>query len=219
MQGYTAYLHNWDFMSFLQGFILLTEDFPDKRDDDVTHHFVVHTVLAVEVKAIIEVFGELFLVIDSSITIGEEAPALCLALFGNAIIHAPFHLLEMLDGLLSNGEVCPAVLCRVEILEGACFQDFLQFGHPQSRVHADAWIVCLLHGIHASHACPDNQIGLVGGAEVLEKRQRFFRVYGNVRGDDSALCHLLGKIRNRVALAARSKAMEVNYCFHCYRSF
>ena len=75
MQGYAAYLRNWDFMSFLQGFTILAEDFPDKRDDDVTHHFVVHTVLAVEVKAIIEVFGELFLVIDSSITIGEEAPS------------------------------------------------------------------------------------------------------------------------------------------------
>ena len=125
MQGYAAYLRNWDFMSFLQGFILLTEDFPDKRDDDVTHHFVVHTVLAVEVKAIIEVFGELFLVIDSSITIGEEAPAFSLALFGNAIIHVPFHLLEIQDGLLCNGEVCPAVLCRVEILECARFQDIV----------------------------------------------------------------------------------------------
>ena len=125
MQGYAAYLRNWDFMSFLQGFTILAEDYPDKRDDDVTHHFVVHTVLAVEVKAIIEVFGELFLVIDSSITIGEEAPAFSLALFGNAIIHVPFHLLEIQDGLLCNGEVCPAVLCRVEILECARFQDIV----------------------------------------------------------------------------------------------
>ena len=190
------------FISFFLGFFLLTEDFPDKRDDDIMHHFVVHTVLAVEVKDIIEVFGELFLVVDSSISVSEEAPAFNLALFRNAIIHVPFHLLEMLYGLLSDGEVCPAVLCRVEILEGARFQDFLQFGHPQSRVHADAWIVCLLHGIHASHARPDNQVWLVGGAEVLEKWQRFFRIYGNVRGDDSALLHFLGEICYRVALTA-----------------
>ena len=190
------------FISFFLGFFLLTEDFPDKRDDDIMHHFVVHTVLAVEVKDIIEVFGELFLVIDSSISVSEEAPAFGLALFRNAIIHVPFHLLEMLYGLLSDGEVCPAVLCRVEILEGARFQDFLQFGHPQSRVHADAWIICLLHGIHASHARPDNQVRLVGGAEVLEKRQRFYRFYGNVRGDDSALRHFLGDVCHRAALAA-----------------
>ena len=190
------------FISFFLGFFLLTEDFPDKRDDDIMHHFVVHTVLAVEVKDIIEVFGELFLVIDSSISVSEEAPAFGLALFRNAIIHVPFHLLEMLYGLLSDGEVCPAVLCRVEILEGARFQDFLQFGHPQSRVHADAWIVCLLHGIHASHARPDNQVRLVGGAKVLEKRLCLFRIYGDVRGDDSALCHFLGEICYRVALAA-----------------
>ena len=189
-------------MSLFPGFILLAEDFPDKRDDDVVHHFVVHTMLAVEVKHIIEMFGELALVVDSCITIGEEAPALCLALVRNAIVHMLFHLLEMLYGLLGDGEVRPAVLCRMEILEGAGFQDFLLFGHPQSRVHTDAWIVCLLHGIHASHACPDNQVGLVGGAEVLEKRQCLFRVYGNVRGDDSALCHFLGEIRYRVALTA-----------------
>ena len=113
------------FMSFFQGFILLAEDFPDKRDDVVVHHFVVHTMLAVEVKDIIEVFGELFFVIDGSITVSEEAPAFGLALFGNAIIYVPFHLLEMLYGLLSNGEVCPAVLCRVEILECARFQDIV----------------------------------------------------------------------------------------------
>ena len=202
------------FMSFFQCFILLAEDFPDKRDDVVVHHFVVHTVLAVEVKDIFEVFGELLFVIDCSISIREEAPAFGLALFGNAIIHVPFHLPKMLYGLLSNGEVCPAVLCRVEILKCARFQDFLLFRHPQSRVHTDAWIVCLLHGIHASHACPNNQVGLVGGAEVPEKRQRLFRVYGNVRGDDSALCHFLGEIRDCIALAARSKAMEINYCFH-----
>ena len=113
------------FMSFFQGFILLAEDFPDKRDDVVVHHFVVHTVLAVEVKDIFEVFGELLFVIDCSISIREEAPAFSLALFGNAIIHVPFHLLEIQDGLLCNGEVCPAVLCRVEILECARFQDIV----------------------------------------------------------------------------------------------
>ena len=189
------------FISFFLGFFLLTEDFPDKRDDDIMHHFVVHTVLAVEVKDIIEVFGELLFVIDSIISVSEETPAFGFALFGNAIIHVPFHPLEMLYGLLSNGEVCPAVLCRVEILECARFQDFLQFGHPQSRVHADAWIVCLLHGIHASHARPDNQVWLVDGAEVLEKRQRLIGIYRNVGGDDSALRHFHGEICDCVALA------------------
>ena len=189
------------FMSFFQCFILLAEDFPDKRDDVVVHHFVVHTVLAVEVKDIIEMFGELLFVIDGCITIREEAPAFCLVLFRDAIIHVPFHLLEMLYGLLSNGKVCPAVLCRMEILEGARFQDFLQFGHPKSRVHADAWIVCLLHGIHPSHTRPYDQIWLVDGTEVLEKWQCLIGIHGDVGGDDHALRHFLGDICYRVALA------------------
>ena len=188
-------------MSFLQGFFLLVEDFPDKRDDDVSHHFVVHAVFAVEVKDIIEVFGELFLVIDSRITIREEAPTSSLVLFGNAIVHMLFHLLEMLDGLLCDGEVCPAVRCGMEILKSARFQDFLQFGHPQSRIHADAWIVCLLHGIHPSHARPDDQIWLVDGTEVLEKWQCLIGIHGDVGGDDHALRHFLGDICYRVALA------------------
>ncbi len=166
------------------------------------HHIVVHTMLTMELKYIIEVFGELFLTIDCRITICEETPALCLALFGDAIVHMLFHLLEMLDDLLCNGEVRPAILCRMEILEGARFQDFLLFGHPQSRVHADAWIVCLLHGIHASHARPDYQVCLIDSTEVLEKGQRLIGVYWDVGGDDSALCHFLGEIYDRVALAA-----------------
>jgi len=138
---YAAYLRNWGFISFLHGFILLVEDFSDKWDDGVVHHFVVHTVLAVEVKDMIKVFGELFLVIDSSISVSEESPAFGLALFRDTIVHMLFHLHEMLYGLLSNGEVCPAVLCLPKVsswrtlqwlmIIPVCQRAHIQFSWPE----------------------------------------------------------------------------------------
>ena len=107
----------------------MVEDFPNKRDDDVSHHFVVHAVLAVEILHMSKMLGKLVLAVDQCIPIGKEAPTQGLVFTCDAVKQVLFHIFEVLDDFFGDGEEGLAICSGLKAFKGTHHQDISELGH------------------------------------------------------------------------------------------
>ena len=163
-----------------------------------------------------EMLGKLVLAVDQCITIGKEAPTQGLVFTCDAVKQVLLHILKVFDDFFGNREVRLAISSRLETLKGAYLEDILFLRHVQGGINADAGIIRHLHGIHATHAGPDDEINLILSTVTLQKRQCLLWVDWNIRGNHIVLRQILGKTSCRIASAAGPVTVKINDSFHCF---
>ena len=136
--------------------------------DDFAQDFLIEAVFAFEADGVGIMLVEEIVGVHQRVVDAEETIAVFTVPVGDVLPLLTFHLVVMLDDVARDAEGLLTVLAPVEELVFARAKDSAHCGHVHSRIDADTDKATHLLGIHSTHACSHDDVGLLVGAELTE---------------------------------------------------
>ena len=137
-------------------------------------------MFAIEMDDMMVVLEECIFAVHQRVMDAEHTPHTFLFRGRDAIKLMLFHLDEMVDDIIGNGEQHLSVLPGVEVLKGSHLQHLAFLRHEKGGVHTDTVEAEHLLGIHAAHTRSHNDIRLFLPAQLLQKRQCYSWINRNI---------------------------------------